>query len=314
MPGSRHSSRWWQRWLPLRQTGKEWQWFWLQEGGTSQQEGQNVILVVDRRSLTLGPTALRRNLPRRLPRKCNSPRRQSRQTPIAVSLKTCVGSSARQPTKEEVEKCRCQHADKWVSDLPSMQSYRQWKGIILDNLPPHDYKDHSDYIRQVLCNNESAGLSIYHISDLLKHYSKDSSSTRKKRYDALKMLSGVTMGKSGASPLFVMEVFKAPMMKEISMPDNVNGYYSQVMTGTCQPFCPWCNLQDHHEWHREQEKDAQWMLLPFVHLPGQQPHDHEQSHGRSFRSSNGEGLRCGWDWVVPWASLQCDLQYRVISQ
>ena len=36
--------------------------------------------------------------------------------------------------------------------------------------------------------------------------------------------------------------------------------------------------------------------------------------GRSFRSLNGEGLRYGWDWVVPQASLQCDLQYRVISQ
>ena len=49
--------------------------------------------------------------------------------------------------------------------------------IIPDNLPPHDYKDHSDYIRQVLNNNESVSLSIHHISDLLKHYSKDSSST-----------------------------------------------------------------------------------------------------------------------------------------
>ena len=129
------------------------------------------------------------------------------------------------------EERQCQHADKWVSDLPSMQSYRQWKRIILDNPPPHDYKDHSDYIRQVLCNNESASLSIHHISDLLKHYSKDSSSTGKKWYDALKMLSGVTMGKSGASPLFMVEVFKVPVTKEIITPDNVNGYYSQVTTG-----------------------------------------------------------------------------------
>ena len=36
--------------------------------------------------------------------------------------------------------------------------------------------------------------------------------------------------------------------------------------------------------------------------------------GRSFRSSNGEGLRYGWDSVVPWASLQCDLWYWAISQ
>ena len=51
-----------------------------------------------------------------------------------------------QPTKEEVEKCQCRCADKWASDLLSVQSYRQQKGIIPDNPPPHDYKDHSDYI------------------------------------------------------------------------------------------------------------------------------------------------------------------------
>ena len=146
------------------------------------------------------------------------------------------GKLRSQPTKEEVEKHRCRRADKWASDLPSMQSYRQRKGIIPDNLLPHDYKDHSNYIRQVLRNNESAELSIHHISDLLKHYSKDSSSTRKKRYDALKTLSGATMGKSRASPLFVMEVFKVPMTKEIITPDNVNRYYSQVMMGLAGLF------------------------------------------------------------------------------
>ena len=141
-----------------------------------------------------------------------------------------------QPMKEEIEKCQCQHTDKWASDLPSMQSYQQWKGIIPESPPPHDYKDHSDYIRQVLHNNKSAGLSIHHISDLLKQYSKDPSSTGQKRYEALKMLSGTTMGKSGASPLFIIEVFKVPIMKEIITPDNVNGYYSQVMMGLCGLF------------------------------------------------------------------------------
>ena len=87
------------------------------------------------------------------------------------------GKLRSQPTKEEVKKCQCQHADKWASDLPSLQSYRQRKGIIPDNPPPNDFKDHSNYIRQVLHNNESTGLSIHHISDLLKHYSKDQSST-----------------------------------------------------------------------------------------------------------------------------------------
>ena len=100
-----------------------------------------------------------------------------------------------------------------MSNLLSLQSYWQWKGIIPDNPPPHDYKGHSDYIRQVLCNNESASLSIHHISDLLKHYSKDPSSTGQKRYDVLKMLSGATMRKSGALPLFVVEVFKVPVTK-----------------------------------------------------------------------------------------------------
>ena len=117
-----------------------------------------------------------------------------------------------------------------------MQSYWQWKGIIPDNLPPHDYKDHSNYIRQVLHNNESDSLSIHHISDLLKHYSKDSTSTGKKQYDAWKMLSGATMGKSGASPLFIMEVFKVPVTKEIITPDNINRDYSQVMMGLAGLF------------------------------------------------------------------------------
>ena len=82
-----------------------------------------------------------------------------------------------QPMKEEIEKRQCRHTDKWVSDLSSIQSYQQQKGIILESPPPHDYKDHSDYIRQVLCNNESTSLSIHHLSDLLKQYSKDPSST-----------------------------------------------------------------------------------------------------------------------------------------
>ena len=56
------------------------------------------------------------------------------------------GKLRSQPTKEEVKKCQCRHADKWASDLPSMQSYWQWKGIILDNPPPHEYRDYSDYI------------------------------------------------------------------------------------------------------------------------------------------------------------------------
>ena len=141
-----------------------------------------------------------------------------------------------QPTKEEIEKCQCQHTDKWASDLPSIQSYRQWKGIIPENPPPHDYKDHSDYIQQVLRNNKSTGLSIHHISDLLKQYSKNHSSTRRKRYEAVKTLSGATMGKSRASPLFVVEVFQVPVTKELITPDNVNGYYSQIMMGLCNLF------------------------------------------------------------------------------
>ena len=45
------------------------------------------------------------------------------------------------------------------------------------------------------------------------------------------MLSSVTMGKSGASPLYVVECFKAPKMKEVITHDNMKGYYSQIMTG-----------------------------------------------------------------------------------
>ena len=145
------------------------------------------------------------------------------------------GKFCSQPTKEEIEKCQCQCTDKWASDQPSIQSYQQRKGIIPEN-PPHDYKDHSDYIQQVLCNNESAGLSIHHLSDLLKQYSKDNSSTGQKQYEAVKMLSGATMGKSGASPLFVVEVFKVPVSKELITSNNINGYYSQIMTGLCGLF------------------------------------------------------------------------------
>ena len=50
------------------------------------------------------------------------------------------------------------------------------------------------------------------------------------------MLSGTTMGKSGASPLFIVEVFKVPITKEIITPNNVNGYYSQIMIGLCSLF------------------------------------------------------------------------------
>ena len=50
------------------------------------------------------------------------------------------------------------------------------------------------------------------------------------------MLSGATMGKSRVSPLFVVEVFKVPVMKEIITPDNVNGYYSQIMMELCGLF------------------------------------------------------------------------------
>ena len=39
------------------------------------------------------------------------------------SKKLC-GKLCSQPTKEEVEKRQCWHADKWASDLPSMQSYQ----------------------------------------------------------------------------------------------------------------------------------------------------------------------------------------------
>ena len=46
----------------------------------------------------------------------------------------------------------------------------------------------------------------------------------------------MTIEKSGASPLFIMEVFMAPMTKEIITPDNINGYYSQIMTGLASLF------------------------------------------------------------------------------
>ena len=141
-----------------------------------------------------------------------------------------------QPTKEEITKCQCRCTEKWGSDLLGIHSNCQWKGIIPESPPPHNYKDHSDYIRQLLSNNNELGLSITPISDLLEQYQKDSSSTGWKCYEVLKMLSSATMGNSSASPLYMVEVFKAPQTKELITPDNGNGYYSQIMTGLCGLF------------------------------------------------------------------------------
>ena len=141
-----------------------------------------------------------------------------------------------QPTKEEISKHQCQHTEKWGSDLPGIHTYCQQKGIIPENPPPFNYKDHSDYLRQLLCNNNKLELNIMSISDLLKQYKKDSSGTGRKHYKALKMLSSSTMGKSGTSPLYMAEVLKVPQMKELVTPNNVNGYYSQIMTGLYSLF------------------------------------------------------------------------------
>ena len=61
--------------------------------------------------------------------------------------KNLCGKLHSQPTKEEIGKRQCQCTDKWASNLPSIHSYQQRKGIIPENPPPHDYKDHSDYIQ-----------------------------------------------------------------------------------------------------------------------------------------------------------------------
>ena len=46
---------------------------------------------------------------------------------------------------------QCQ-ADKWVADLPSTISYCQQMGISIHNLPEgHNYDNHTDYVRQLLC-------------------------------------------------------------------------------------------------------------------------------------------------------------------
>ena len=89
------------------------------------------------------------------------------------------GKLCSQPMKEEIKKHQCQHTKKWASDLLGIHSYRQQKGIIPESPPPHDFKDHSDYIRQLLHNNES-DLSIYPLADLLNQYCKDSSTTGQK--------------------------------------------------------------------------------------------------------------------------------------
>ena len=135
-----------------------------------------------------------------------------------------------QPTEEEISKCQSWRTDKWSLDLPSVNSYCRHKGIILENPLAFSLKYHSNYIRQMLQTNE-LGLFIMPLSELLVQYKKDTSDTREKYYVALKTLASASMGKSSALPLFVVECFKTPMMKEVITHDNVNGYYSQVMTG-----------------------------------------------------------------------------------
>ena len=85
-----------------------------------------------------------------------------------------------QPTKEGIEKHQCWRTKKWASDLPGIHSYLQRKGIIPESPPPHDFRDHSNYIWQMLHNNDSSSLSIYLLANLLKQYSKDTSSTGRK--------------------------------------------------------------------------------------------------------------------------------------
>ena len=106
---------------------------------------------------------------------------------------------------------------------PSARRYQGKKG----RLP--------DYLRQLLRTNE-LGLNIMPISELLVQYKKDTNATSEKCYEALKTLSTASMGKSGTSPLYVVECFKAPKAKEVITCDNVNRYYSQIMTGLYSLF------------------------------------------------------------------------------
>ena len=142
------------------------------------------------------------------------------------------GKLCSQPTKVVIAKLQCRHTEKWTSHLLGIHSYHQQKGIIPESSPPYNFKDHYDYIRQLLCKNES-GFSITPVIDLLNQCRKDSSATGWKRYKAVKMLSGATTGKSGALPLYMVEVFKVPQTKELITPDNINGFYSQIKTGLC---------------------------------------------------------------------------------
>ena len=55
-----------------------------------------------------------------------------------------------QPTEEEISKCQSLRTKKWSMDLPAIHTYHQHKGIILENPPVFSFKDHSDYIHQLL--------------------------------------------------------------------------------------------------------------------------------------------------------------------
>ena len=116
---------------------------------------------------------------------------------------TMCGKLRSQPNEEEISKRQSWHTNKWSADLPGIHSYHQHKGIIPENPPAFSFKDHSDYLHQLLQMNELR-LNIMPISELLAQYKKDTSATSQKRYEALRMLSSSTMGKSSASPLYVV--------------------------------------------------------------------------------------------------------------
>ena len=95
------------------------------------------------------------------------------------------GKLCSQPTKEEISKCQSRCTDKCSSDLPGIHTYCQLKGIIPENPPPFNFKDHSDYLCQLLGTNELR-LNITSISELLMQYKKDTSTTSQKHYEALR--------------------------------------------------------------------------------------------------------------------------------
>ena len=135
------------------------------------------MLAADPWALMPGPVALRRRTKKSSKRVPKSKKTISMDLDDSKDSEDLCGKLCSQPTEDKVSKCRCRCTEKWgfrPARCPTCTVSR--KESSQRNPPLHNFKDHSNYIRQLMCNNESR-LCIAPIADLLIQYRKDSSSS-----------------------------------------------------------------------------------------------------------------------------------------